>query len=401
MKKIFILCLAFIFTFTAFGCAFAAKDKNKIKFNNKKLKKIELVQSPSLYSTINDANEEVEDITILGEPIATQGQMINFIKSRNQNPKINCTVEELVAYYYEEAGREDIRPDIAICQAIKETGTWNYGGDVLPEQNNYCGLGATGNKEPGLSFATPQIGIRAHIQHLKAYATKNPPTLEIVDPRYELIEKFRPQIFGKIQTWTGLNGVWAVPGNQYGQEILRLWAQAQLPDASEESLEAANKKLENDSRDAQNYFYRGLIYYEREDFKNAEEDFEKALEINPNFTEARYNLALTQAKNGNFKDAIKSYDKFLKIETNNTYALFNRGNLKLNLKKYSDAIKDFEDALKLEDRFVDAQNNIAVAYFREKKYVEALNTIRTASEVNTTNKIVNENKKTLESCLKK
>lgn len=40
----------------------------------------------------------------------------------NPNPKITVSAEELVDYYYEEAGKEGIRPDAAFAQALKETG---------------------------------------------------------------------------------------------------------------------------------------------------------------------------------------------------------------------------------------------------------------------------------------
>ena len=85
-----------------------------------------------------------ETVSILGPAEATQEQMAAFIRRRNPQPKLACTVEEIVRYYYAEAGREGIRPDVALCQALKETGFFAYGGDVLPSQNNFCGLGTTG-----------------------------------------------------------------------------------------------------------------------------------------------------------------------------------------------------------------------------------------------------------------
>ena len=65
--------------------------------------------------------EDYSDVPIFGEPVATQDQMINYINKRNPNPKLNCTVRDIVHLYYVEAGREGIRPDIAICQALKES----------------------------------------------------------------------------------------------------------------------------------------------------------------------------------------------------------------------------------------------------------------------------------------
>lgn len=170
--------------------------------------------------------ESYEQELILGQAQATQAQMIAYILSRNPSPKLSCTLEELVGYYYEECAIEGVRADIALCQALKETGFFNYGGDVHPRQNNYCGLGATGNKAPGYSFFTAQRGVRAHIQHLVAYASKERPKTELVDPRFDILVTRYPQYHGAISYWVGLNGRWAVPGDNYGQDILHLWHEA-------------------------------------------------------------------------------------------------------------------------------------------------------------------------------
>ena len=402
MKKFFSLFLTVLLIFATVGCSSAAKVKTeKVKFNKKLLKTTEFIDAGAKDTPLQVLRESPEDVTIFGDATVTQGQMVNFIKKRNAAPKINCTVEELVNYYYEEAELEGIRPDITICQAIKETGSWNYGGDVVPEQNNYCGLGTTGGGVKGAYFDTPQIGARAHVQHLLSYATTRPPKLAVVDPRYELIQKFRPQIFGKIQNWTGLNGVWAVPGNQYGQDILNLWQQAQLPDASDASLEYANLQLAKNPNDAINYVYRGLVNFARQDYWGAQADFKTAGEIAPEMSDAVFNLALSQEKLNRTKDALATYNKYLEMNPKSELGYYNRGNLYLNLKDYKKAVADFRSTLEIEERFVDAHNQIALAYFRQKKYQDAWNEIKKAAEVNTTNKIVNENKAALEACIKK
>lgn len=399
MKKFLSLALILTLILSLTACADAAK-KTKIKFNKRQLKKIELVESPRHGSPMIVLRENYSDVPIFGKPVATEGQMINFINKRNPNPKLNCTVRDIVHLYYVEGGREGIRPDIALCQAIKETGTWAYGGDVVPEQNNYCGLGTTGGGVKGEFFPTPQIGVRAHIQHLLSYASKRPPKVEIVDPRYELIKKFRPQIFGKLTNWTDLNGVWAVPGNHYGEDILNLWMQAQMPDGSDESLDAANLKIFLESDKASAYVYRGIVNFERENFFDATDDFKAALEVEPELKEALFNLALAQEKNSAFNDAIKTYDALLTIDDKFVDAWHNRARLKLANKKYADAVKDFESALAIETINADAYNDIAVAYFRQKKYEEAWEYIQKAAAQSSTNSIVQENYAKFSACVK-
>lgn len=159
--------------------------------------------------------------SILGKPQVTKEQCIAYIKKINPNPKLQCSLDELIDYYYQEATLEGVRADLAVCQAVKETGFFRYGGDVLPEQNNYCGLGTTGGGVKGAYFPTPQLGVRAHIQHLLGYSTTRLPLNSIVDPRYDLLKTYSNK-FAKCTTWESLNGNWAVPGVGYGEAILRI-----------------------------------------------------------------------------------------------------------------------------------------------------------------------------------
>lgn len=167
-----------------------------------------------------------DDNMIMGGAVATQEQCVRYLLKHNPNPKLNVSPQELVSYYYEEGNRTGIRPDIAFAQALKETGYFRYGGTVIPAQNNYCGLGTTSATVQGAYFATPRLGVKAHIQHLLAYASVEPPQDNIVDPRYDLVR----QSYGSntLTQWKDLNGRWAVPGVGYGQSILEDYYQGIL-----------------------------------------------------------------------------------------------------------------------------------------------------------------------------
>ena len=372
----------------------------KIKFDKKKIATVELIDAGPNLDPLMYEPEEPNSITILGEATASQDQMVRYIQKRNPNPLLNCSLREIVQYYYEEAGREGIRPDIALCQALKETGFFAYGGDVDPAQNNYCGLGATGNHEPGLTFETPRIGVRAHIQHLLAYTLPTLPKVALVDPRYMLVKNLHPEIFGKITHWTGLNGKWAVPGNHYGEEILDLWQQARVPDASNEALREASLNINNSTPTEEMFIYRGMIYFAREDYYNAKDDFESATLRNPNSVVACYNLAVTLHKLNKVEAAIKAYDRLLELDRSNIWALYNRGHLKLTKGSYNDAIADFRRVLAIEDRSPNAMNEIGIAHFRQKKYIEAYADFQVASEINDRNETVLANKAAIEACVK-
>jgi len=113
----------------------------------------------------------------------------------------------------------NLRADIAWAQMIHETGFLEYTGDVKPNQNNFCGLGATGGGVPGNSFATEELGVIAHYAHLAWYYYPNHVN-EYCNSTYD------PRHFGSTHyNYSGdtsigfLNGRWA-PGATYTGKIL-------------------------------------------------------------------------------------------------------------------------------------------------------------------------------------
>jgi len=148
---------------------------------------------------------------ILGKSQATAQQMASYLLSKNKNPKLSRSISviEFCQLYLDIPAKEGVRGDLIFCQMLKETGNLKYGGDVKYTQNNFAGIGATGGV-PGCSFTSIEIGILAHAQHAKSYATKSSLNELNVDPR-------RTQWFINVKGGTAphmedLGGTWAVPG---------------------------------------------------------------------------------------------------------------------------------------------------------------------------------------------
>lgn len=151
-------------------------------------------------------------------PIASRGraqvpQFVRFFTETNPRIGINY-LTRLARAYIDEAAAEGINSDIAFCQMVHETNYLRFGEDVQPGQNNFCGLGATGRDEPGLSFPSVEIGVRAHIQHLKAYANARPLRKKLVDPRFSRVSR------GQAPYLEYLAGTWATDP-QYGVKLKR------------------------------------------------------------------------------------------------------------------------------------------------------------------------------------
>ena len=123
------------------------------------------------------------------------------------------SIEAFCQIVYDEAVKEGVKPEIVFGQAMKETGYLQFGGAVKIEQFNFAGLGATGGSVAGAQFSNVAEGIRAQVQHLKAYASKDGLTQETVDSRFNLVtrgsapyvewlgQKENPNGFGWATAW--------------------------------------------------------------------------------------------------------------------------------------------------------------------------------------------------------
>ncbi|GAB1417285.1 hypothetical protein MASR2M12_00500 [Bacteroidales bacterium] len=125
---------------------------------------------------------------IMTKGVLPKERMVSFLWLYNDKLDV-ADVERLVGLYIKEADIEGVNHDIAYAQMLLETGYLKYGGDVRKEQNNFCGLGAIGGGEPGLSFMSVEDGVRAHIQHLKAYASTEALNTPKVDDRFGRIKR--------------------------------------------------------------------------------------------------------------------------------------------------------------------------------------------------------------------
>jgi hypothetical protein len=149
---------------------------------------------------------------IMGDGATSEVQLLRLLRL-NKAP-LNL-FGDIPAIYREEATIEGVNYDIAFCQMCLETGFLQFDGDVQPEQNNFGGIGAIGNGARGDSFSDRRIGIRAQIQHLKAYATTKPLVQPLVDPRFGLVKRGTAPLVGQ------LAGRWAEDIN-YDKKIMAI-----------------------------------------------------------------------------------------------------------------------------------------------------------------------------------
>lgn len=150
---------------------------------------------------------------IMSHGNASEVQLQLFLRNNNENGLMQFP--DLPKLYREEASIEGVNYDIAFCQMCVETTFLHFGGNIKPEQNNFAGLGTVGGGTDAASFDSARIGVRAHIQHLKGYASLEPLVQEVVDPRFRFITR------GVAPLVEQLSGRWSADPD-YGAKILAM-----------------------------------------------------------------------------------------------------------------------------------------------------------------------------------
>lgn len=148
-----------------------------------------------------------------------------FASKRISGSKLSTTeVAQLAQIFIEEGRAEGVTGDIAFIQAILETGWFRFSERMPVEHHNFSGIGAVDSGTTSAVFTSRREGVRAQIQHLRAYAD---PTVTIatlhnpnVDPRFHLVS---PK--GRAPSWSQYgNGNWATDPD-YAGKIERLHAE--------------------------------------------------------------------------------------------------------------------------------------------------------------------------------
>nr|DAM55780.1 MAG TPA: N-acetylmuramoyl-L-alanine amidase [Caudoviricetes sp.] len=191
------------------------------------------------YSAVLTAREVKQEQTgyhsIAGEAVATAAQMVAYIKAKR--PGVEQSVIDMIPLYISEGQTEGIAGDIAFAQSCIETGHFAFPSEtcaVTLAQNNFAMMGVTSTFAKGESFASPQLGIRAQIQHLKAYANSEPLAKECVDPRFYLVSRgSAPYVEWLGQQENPQGKGWAT-AKGYGDRILAVLADIRGTKAAED-----------------------------------------------------------------------------------------------------------------------------------------------------------------------
>ena len=186
-------------------------------------------KSPTAPSTPVPADTTV---AIMAASRLSASQLVAWVDGRQPQPSGTWSAAvplgTLAEYYIQEGTAEGVTGDVAFMQSIIETNWFRFTGSIPSSYNNFAGIGATDTNPTPAIFPDARTGVRAQIQHLRAYAdptatscTMPPLHNPCVDPRFDLVA---PK--GRAPTWNQMgNGNWAT-ASTYASSILALYTEA-------------------------------------------------------------------------------------------------------------------------------------------------------------------------------
>ena len=181
-----------------------------------------------LVTTVNvvgtDGAVAATSTPVMARNRVTAADLAGWFRSKGKTSKATVSIDALAGHFIEEGRDEGVAGDLAFAQSIVETGYFAFSARVLPSYNNFSGLGAVDGGTGAAMFSSAQLGVRAQIQHLRAYGDPTVTTAKlahpVIDPRFSLVA---PK--GKAPTWEQFgNGIWATdPG--YAAKVLGIYDQ--------------------------------------------------------------------------------------------------------------------------------------------------------------------------------
>jgi len=173
------------------------------------------------------------------------------------------------------------------------------------------------------------------------------------------------------------------------------------------ALENFEKAIEINPELAAAYSGIGVILFQQKEYDKAITQFKKALEINPELSEAseKYKTVLAekekQEKNvkklvgithfnkgnnyrrkGEFENAIKEYTLAIKHNPEYYLAFYNRGRAYQNMGKYEESLKNYADTIKINPEYAESYNSRGFIYDRLNRLDKAISDYTNAIKIN-------------------
>jgi Tfp pilus assembly protein PilF len=150
----------------------------------------------------------------------------------------------------------------------------------------------------------------------------------------------------------------------------------------QQAVEDINKAEEINPKDPDVHLIKGVIYFALKDYKQAEASYRRAIELKPDYSEARYNLCGLYLTTGNLDGAIDQCSKAASdvVYKSRVNALTSLGTAYFRKGDIDKAKTYYEQALQINPAFVFTHNELGKLYMATGKQQEAIEEFKRAVE---------------------
>ena len=145
-----------------------------------------------------------------------------------------------------------------------------------------------------------------------------------------------------------------------------------------EAVIVSQKAVDLNPQDTDANYNLGTTLQELGRLEEAEKCFRHAIELKPDFFEAFSNLGLTLHDLGRLDEAEECYNKAIKLNPNFAEAYNNLGNTLQELERLEEAEESYKKVILLKPNFAEAHNNLGNAFEESGKLEEAISSYKKA-----------------------
>jgi tetratricopeptide (TPR) repeat protein len=152
-----------------------------------------------------------------------------------------------------------------------------------------------------------------------------------------------------------------------------------------EALYYLTKLTTNFPRKPEYFSGMAIIQKKLGDYKEAEKNYKKAVEIDPKLSEGYYNLGILIYEQGNLDTAIKYFWKAIEVQSDLYLAYYNLGNAYRKRNELNLSLDCYKKAISLKKDFDDAHYNLGVVFEKRRELAKAIECYEKAIHCNSKN----------------
>ncbi len=187
-----------------------------------------------------------------------------------------------------------------------------------------------------------------------------------------------------------LKRIWTLGSNELYDEAMHLFNERHYREAIAKFEEILAQKRSRKGLHynlslvyaSQSHRNLGVVFFAAGNYREALEEFRRALQFNPNYTELNYFIGVCLNNLGDFKGAIETFTTVLALDPHNLPVVLRLGVVLHNNKMWDRAVALYREILLKHPHYADIHYHLGLAYLGQGHVSQALESFEKALDIN-------------------